>query len=356
MSTTDERARMNIADSAADWFIENRDAPMALEQRAAFVAWLKASPAHIEEYLTVSVLSHDLRRARRASDLSVEAALEQAQSADDATLAPVDSGWHERTTSPAQERAPTARAPLAWVTAAAAALAAVAIWLYWPTTERVVPVHYATQHGEQLTQRLADGSVLHLNTDTAVMVRYGTAQRQVEVERGQVLFEVAHAPGRPFRVAAGYAEVVAVGTEFDVYRGADSTAVSVVQGAVAVGLAAGQPGAAAAAGRTVVVRAGERLEVSEGSLPAVAAPADLRSGTAWLRREIAFEQEPLGTVAAEFNRYSSIPIEIATPELRSLQISGVFSANDTEAFVAFLRSLDGVKVEVTPTRIRVSRL
>jgi hypothetical protein len=50
-----------------------------------------------------------------------------------------------------------------------------------------------------------------------------------------------------------------------------------------------------------------------------------------------------------------LPIEIVTPELRNLHISGVFSTDDSEAFIAFLRSLKGVRVEVTATRIRVSR-
>ena len=60
-----------------------------------------------------------------------------------------------------------------------------------------------------------------------------------------------------------------------------------------------------------------------------------------------FEHEPLERVASEFNRYAAKPIEIATPALRKLEISGVFATDDTEAFIAFLRSLKGVRVEVT---------
>jgi transmembrane sensor len=89
----------------------------------------------------------------------------------------------------------------------------------------------------------------------------------------------------------------------------------------------------------------------------VAGPApvavDAERTTAWLRREIVFDHEPLERVAAEYNRYSAKPIEIATPALRNLQISGVFATDDTEAFITFLRSLNGVRVEVTETRIRV---
>ena len=80
---------------------------------------------------------------------------------------------------------------------------------------------------------------------------------------------------------------------------------------------------------------------------------DAQRTTAWLHRQIAFDHEPLEQVAAEYNRYTSKPIEIATPALRNLQISGVFATDDPEAFIAFLRSLKGVRVEVTETRIRV---
>ena len=64
---------------------------------------------------------------------------------------------------------------------------------------------------------------------------------------------------------------------------------------------------------------------------------------------------PLERVADEFNRYATQPIEIATPGLRTLEISGVFSIDDNQALIAFLRSLEGVHVEVTATRIRVSQ-
>jgi transmembrane sensor len=69
--------------------------------------------------------------------------------------------------------------------------------------------------------------------------------------------------------------------------------------------------------------------------------------------QIAFDHEPLEKVAAEFNRYSPKPIEIATPGLQKLEIRGVFTTDDPDAFIAFLRSLKGVRVEVTETRIRV---
>jgi transmembrane sensor len=106
--------------------------------------------------------------------------------------------------------------------------------------------------------------------------------------------------------------------------------------------------------RFIELRADQQISMTEGAWPATPVAVDAQSATAWLRREIAFDHEPLERVVAEYNRYSQKPIEIATPALRNLQISGVFAADDTEAFIAFLRSLKGVRVEVTETRILVS--
>ena len=69
--------------------------------------------------------------------------------------------------------------------------------------------------------------------------------------------------------------------------------------------------------------------------------------------KIALEERPLGEVAEEFERYGSLPIEIDDAALHALPITGVFDAYDIDAFVAFLQTLDGVRVERThaPTRV-----
>jgi transmembrane sensor len=105
----------------------------------------------------------------------------------------------------------------------------------------------------------------------------------------------------------------------------------------------------------LAVNAGEQVRIIGGRLPALATRVDTQRSTAWLNRQIAFDQQPLATVAAEFNRYGAVPIEIESPSLRTFVISGVFAADDTETFLSFLRTLDGVTVEATSTRIRVFR-
>jgi transmembrane sensor len=185
-----------------------------------------------------------------------------------------------------------------------------------------------------------------LNTDSQVTVHYSRRERMIDLDRGEALFQVAHAGERGFRVAAGKAQVLDVGTQFDVYRKSEAVQVTVVEGTVAV--YTGPPQLTPVALR---LGAGYQVEIrGEVGLPRA---VDARAAVAWLKRQIAFENLPLGEVAQEFNRYGHIPIEIDDEVLRALPITGVFDPYDTESFVAFLEILNGVVVQKTPTRIRV---
>jgi transmembrane sensor len=355
MMSNDEKIRAAIAEQAGEWFVANDEGPLDAQDSAALAAWLKTSPVHIEEFLAVSTIARDLKEARTDSEYSLEAILARAQDADDTPVQPLRSRVIEAVRGRTSSR---------WVTAAVAmaacAVLSLGLLLRWnvrpiehpPAPDGITALHFETRHGEQLSRRLADNSVLHLNTDSAVTIRYGKTERLVMLISGQADFEVAHEPDRAFRVIAGSAEVVDLGTKFDVRLEQDSTVVTVVEGRVAVGPWNSSQNHSP---RYVRLSADQQIRMSEGEWPATPIAVDAQSATAWLRREIVFDHEPLERVAAEYNRYTQKPIEIATPALSNLLISGVFATDDTEAFIAFLRSLKGVRVEVTATQIRVSR-
>jgi transmembrane sensor len=353
MMSNDEKIRAAIAEQAGEWFVANDEGPLDAQDSAALAAWLKTSPVHIEEFLAVSTIARDLKEARTDSEYSLEAILARARAADDT---PVQALW------PRVIEAVRGRTSGRWLPAtvamSACAVLSLGLLLTWnvrpiqhpSAPDGITALHFETRHGEQLTRRMADNSVVHLNTDSAVTIRYGKTERLVMLTSGQAAFEVAHEPDRAFRVVAGSAEVVDLGTQFDVRLEHDSTVVTVVEGRVAVGASNSSQNHSP---RFVQLSAGQQIRVTEGEGPATPVAVDAQRVTAWLHRQIVFDHEPLEHVAAEYNRYTSKPIEIATPALRNLQISGVFATDDPETFIAFLRSLKGVRVEVTETRIRV---
>jgi len=362
MTSKDEQVRAAIADQASEWFVVNDEARLGPEESAALVAWLKASPVHVEEFLGMSVIARDLHTACVDPEFAPDALLARAH-ADDKE--PVRSFWSRMFA--AITDVPVRRWYPAAITVAAVGVAAVGLllWNHRPIARLSAPadtmaLHFATRHGELRTYRLADNSVLHLNTDSAVTVRYSQTQRLVELTAGEVHFEVTHEPQRAFRVVAGPAEVIDLGTQFDVRLATNAAVVTVVAGRVAV-----EPSPLPGTGRlgssqnpatgSVQLGANQQISMIQGQWPATPIPVDAQRATAWLHRQIVFDREPLKRIAAEFNRYAQKPIEITTPDLQDLEVSGVVSTDDPEEMLAFLRSLEGVRVEVTATRIRVSR-
>lgn len=357
MSTDmNDQATADISQQAAAWFVANRNAHEAHARAQEFLAWLRASPKHVQEYLDVSQLARVL--------------------GDDVQAPPVDQLVREANAAtdnlvPLQAFRPVgASAPSAWqvgqraLPALAASLVVViiglAVWfgsVGWSTHPSVA--QYMTQHGEQRSFKLPDGSVIHLNSRSEVTLRFDAAERRVELLAGQALFDVETDPERPFRVIAGSTVVVAVGTQFEVYRRGGATLVTVVEGEVAV--SSNPPVGASEPLEMVSVMAGHRLRVPQSvgrELPEnVAAPevVNVRETIAWSRRQIVFEAQPLGDVVQEFNRYSARTIAIDDPELAERRISGVFDVHDSENFIAFIRRMDHVVVAVHGDIVQVTR-
>ena len=360
MNSMEEKIRSAIAEQAGEWFVANDEGSLDRQEAADLGTWLTTSPVHIEEFLGVSAIARDLKEAGIDLEFTLEAILARARVQGDTAVAV----WPR--VVEAVRGGITGRWLPAAVTMAACAVLGIGLLLRWNATQPtlgpsvsdgITALYVATRHAEQLSRRLADNSVLHLNTESAVTIRYGKTERLVILTAGQAEFEVAHESNRTFRVIAGPAEVVDLGTKFDVRLERASTVVTVVEGRVTVApsptvenLGAGQSHAT----HVIELGANQQIRVTEGEGTAAPVTVDAQRTTAWLHRQIAFDHEPLERVAAEYNRYTSTPIEIATPALRKLEISGVFATDDPEAFVAFLRSLKGVHVEVTATRIRVS--
>jgi transmembrane sensor len=153
-----------------------------------------------------------------------------------------------------------------------------------------------------------------------------------------VLFDVAHDAERPFDVHAGGVTVRAMGTQFDIDRRATRTAVTVVEGRVAMIAAESHTG------QLPVLSAGDRVVVRGASLGTLEHDVNLSEVTAWTQHQLVFRHRPLGEVADEFNRYNVGRIEIRSPSLRDQELTGTFSSNDVASFVAVLAGIPGVRV------------
>lgn len=378
MNDTDKLSESLTTQRAAEWFIANRGGELSASEREVFVAWLKASPVHMREYLAISNTSGDLAKVARTSDADLQTLLQSAADDHGASVvslgrAPAALDAHVDTASQASRRRGWMRG--LGIAASLCAIALTAMLTLRDGERFGLPRAYETAHAEQTSWRLPDGSVMHLNSDSRVTVRFSGEERLITLDRGQAHFQVTRDPARRFRVATDRADVIAVGTAFDVYRRPEATVVTVVEGKVAVvqphakeqgktaevptssdhTSKAGQSDSLESIAERIELTAGQRLEMTAGVRAPEAMQVNLRESTAWLQRQIVFEHERLEDVAAEFNRYSRTPIDIEDAELRDLRLSGAFNAYDMDSFVGFLERLDNVTVESGSARIQIHR-
>jgi transmembrane sensor len=238
---------------------------------------------------------------------------------------------------------------------AAAAVAAITVLgtvLYLRSDDAVV-----TAVGEQRTLTLEDGTRMYLNTDTRAVVHYSRAQREVRLDRGEALFEVAKNPQWPFVVKVGDRQVKALGTVFIVRRDGGKLAVTLVEGKVAVSSVDGAADDSLAhlpsaperadpqlsAADLVTLSAGQRLTVASSEAARIDLPR-LDRVTAWQRGQVAFDNTALTDAVAEMNRYSTARLVVENPEAARISISGIFRAGDSANFAEALARTYGLQV------------
>ena len=204
--------------------------------------------------------------------------------------------------------------------------------------------------------RLEDGTRISLDAQSAVRVAYSDTQRRVQLEYGEAYFRVSHNPGWPFVVVAGQHQITDIGTAFMVRYGPARTAVTLLEGRVAVSSrseparVAGEAARQASSLAAVILAPGQRLTFATGSLPKLDMPAtgDI---TAWLRGEITLDDTPLTAVIATLNRYDATPIGIEDPRAASLRVSGIYHTGNNREFAVLLEKLYGVPFSERDGRI-----
>jgi len=234
----------------------------------------------------------------------------------------------------------------AGVTAAAAAAAAAAIILPTLGVEQ-----FHTRRGELRSIPLPDGSLVTLNTDSAIEVRLARKAREVRLLRGEVQFDVAKDSARPFIVTTGFTAVRAVGTSFSV-RGLEGRPVEVLVSEGAVDMF--KVGAEA---QPLRVPTNFRAVSQEGPSPSVTliepamSAAAVARQLAWRQGYLSFEGETLGYAAAEFNRYNDLQIIVDDPAAAGRTIVGRFSVHNPFQFAQQVALGFGLQIGVRSNNI-----
>lgn len=359
---------MSVREQAAQWLCDLQDSGDA--DRARFTQWLKASPLHIQAFLELEALWREMDRVDARCEIDIDALLEPHRAGTAINVIPLQSR--------AEEASASANRPARWRQAAAvAALALCGLVGIWATPSLLGKQTYATAIGEQRSIKLSDRSMIHLNTDSRVEVRYSESARDIRLLEGEALFTVERDPSRPFRVSASTSVIQALGTQFNVYNRPSGTSVAVIEGVVKIVPAHGvapareqshesgsaprpihknedacpalhghsSSGLSAPGACELKLAAGETAYIAKSGTVDRTAAANVEEAIAWKQRRLVFRSDTLADVATEFNRYNRTKIRIDGDALQARRLIGTFDADDPESLALFLSRGENVAVE-----------
>ncbi|MCJ8207296.1 DUF4880 domain-containing protein [Pseudomonas sp. RGM2987] len=292
-----------VVDQAIHWLVRLRFNPADEQTRRTFEHWLQQRPEHLLAWQRVEALGDDF--AGIPPDLVRQ------------TLRGTRSGMHRRQSLK--------------LLGALATLGA-ATWLgrdYTPLPALLAQQHSRT--GERKRVQLDDGSLIQLNSDSAVDSYFNAERRLVVLRRGEIIVNIGadtgSAQSRPFWLQTRDGLIRTSNGRFLAHERDDGTLLAVQAGAVAV-----FPGTSHNLGNNTVQAGNQRLFTSNGVREFKDNGLDLWS---WSDGVISARDMRLGDFIETLSRYRPGVLRCAD-EVSGLRVSGTFQLADTDRVLALV--------------------
>ena len=295
--------REDVRQQAAEWLTVLMSDEASEAEHAAWQRWRGADPEHERAWQHIDAVSRRFNGLHRSAAAQALAGTQQ------------------------QAVNGKRRQLLAWLGVAAGGGMLAAQTGTWDGV-RALRADYRTATGERREVVLDDGSVLSLNTGSAVNVRFDDKRRLIELLAGEILVSSGHGAGSaaPLVVATREGLVRALGTRFVVRQQDGVSTVEVFESAVEI-----RP--RDSAGAPLLLAAGRGVAFSRHAPDAphaIDAYAD-----AWSRGQLIVDDVTLGDFLADLARYRPGVIDCA-PAVAQLRLSGVFPLADTQRILNML--------------------
>ncbi len=318
--------------SAEEWLIALSDSDKSGFDERAFRDWLSASPQNADKFLQQQAIWLGVSQA--AQGIDVDALLTQLPPVKEFPQNDAGASVNEEQRDEPREPRISART---WLSAAASVVIMVAVAVLYRFDSQPAAQEYLTALGEMRQIVLEDGSQMHLNTRSNVEVKYEKHYRLAQIFQGEVFFDIAPDSGRPFFIDSQGTLVRVLGTKFNVRLYPDKTVVSVQEGSVAVSRAAFTGAEAEVGDYTLTSFDQAVIPLAETQADVVLKRGiDIDQVLAWTENRMVFKDDALSEIISEFNRYVDIPLMFDDDAIGQLKMTGVFSTDDTDAFLAVL--------------------
>lgn len=206
-------------------------------------------------------------------------------------------------------------------------------------------IHFITQDGVR-QDSLPDGSMVTLNrnSELAYSRTWSNKNRNVELARGEVFFQVHKDKKHPFVIATGNTKITVLGTSFNVRRIPDATEIIVATGLVKI----------AYADKEILLRPEQMVTIRDTDTMRVEKkPVQDKYYKYYVDSKFNFVNTPLKDVVQLLNRAYDYRVIIDDPALEKIPYTAEFEKNSlAEILKVMAKSLD-LKVEVEGREIHL---
>ena len=296
-------------DQALDWLLRVQQAPQDADLQAQLAQWCAIDEANAKAY----------RKAQRMWQMTGQ-------------LAPTTAQQWPTPVTPITRPIARPRRTRRWVATAIAACLVVALA---PSLLLRWQADYRTGFGETRDITLSDGSVVQLDSQSAIAVDFAGTHRDVKLLSGQAFFKVMPDKSKPFHVWTTTLKVTVTGTAFNVDSAHDNPSVAVQQGSVNVDdRQAGRKLASLVPGQRLTFRVGH-TQLAAFS-PSQAA--------AWRQGQLIADDMPISDVLAQLRHYTPAIIVLRDKQLGAQRVTGVYDLRKPQAALQAVLQPYGAKV------------
>lgn len=315
---------LSIQQRAAEFLVRRRD----------HSAWTNGDESDLQSWLSESM-------AHRVAFWRLESVWDRADRL--SALRPLAQSKSARTARP-RGRKPLFLLVAASIAGVAAIGLSASLWFAKPQGAT-----YSTPIGGRETIRLADGTMIDLNTDTVIRIHLTKARRSVELVKGEALFQVHHDVARPFVLTAAHHRVIDLGTKFLAREDGANLKVVLIEGSAKL-----EPGSASKSEPAVLTPGDEALATADTLTVTRKSARQLDNELGWQRGVLVFQQATLFEVADEYNRYNTRKIVIGDVKAGARVITATLPTGDVAGFARMARNFLGLHVEEHESEIVIS--
>ncbi len=204
--------------------------------------------------------------------------------------------------------------------------------------------------GQRSTTRLPDGTIVILNSSSSITYHdpFTDSTRYVELE-GEAFFEVAHDPNKPFVVASGTVQTVALGTSFNVraFKSEQDIRVSLATGKVKVKITG------KSAEQETLLEPGQQLAYDKVLETQEKKAFDELLDLGWKDGIIVFEDADLDEFITTVERWYGVTFEVTGTQQSRWHIEGKFDNETLKEIMEGLSFTYNIQYEMEGKKVKI---